>query len=144
MYNIKIGSNKLPLEKILDLYTSVGWTAYTDNPEQLMTAINNSTYVVSVTEDDKIIGLARSISDDISIHYLQDILIHSGYQKKGIGRLLLENCLERFKHVRTHMILTDDEERQQKFYESLGYINTKSLKKIPLNCYVKMKNIVLE
>ena len=91
-----------------------------------------------------LVGLARCMSDDSSINYLQDILILPEYQGQGIGRRLLEKCLERFKHVRTHVILTDDEDRQKHFYESLGYKNTKSLKKVCLNCYVKIKGMDLE
>ena len=38
------------------------------------------------------------------------------------------------------MILTDGEEKQLQFYESLGYKNTKSLKSTPLNTFVIMKH----
>lgn len=41
------------------------------------------------------------------------------------------------------MILTDDEEKQLRFYESLGYKNTKNLSDIPLNAFVKMKGAEL-
>jgi predicted GNAT family N-acyltransferase len=61
----------------------------------------------------------------------------------GIGRRLMENCLERFDHVRTKVLLTDDEERQHAFYKSLGYKNTRELKKIPLNAFVQMNGIDL-
>ena len=145
MENITICSGKDNLTKanILELYNSVSWSNYTDEPEELMKAVLNSSFVVTACIENKIIGLARSISDDYSIHYLQDVLVRPEYHKKGIGRKLLNKCLERFKHVKTHVILTDDEEKQKKFYESMGYKNTKPLKKIPLNCYVKMNNIDL-
>ncbi len=91
----------------------------------------------------KVIGVSRSISDCVSIHYLQDILIHPDYQKKGIGKKLLQKALNYFDKVRTHMILTDNEERQKIFYESLGYKNLKDLTKIELNAYVKMIGIDL-
>ena len=142
--DIREGKDNLTKTGILELYNSVGWSNYTDKPDELMKAISNSSFVVTAHIENKIVGFARSVSDDCSIHYLQDILIHPEYHKKGIGRKLLNKCLERFKHVKTHVILTDDEEKQKKFYESLGYKNTKSLNKIQLNCYVKMNNINLE
>jgi len=46
--------------------------------------------------------------------------------------------------VRTHVILTDDEERQARFYEAMGYKNTRLLKLKSLNCFVKMSNVKLE
>jgi len=130
-------------ESILDLYTELGWTNYTSEPDDLKKALENSTYIALAFSSDKLVGLARSISDEISIHYLQDILVSPKFQKKGIGRGLMDLILTRFSKVRTHMILTDDEERQRKFYESLGYKNLADLKKIPLNSYVKMNGVEL-
>ena len=135
---------KIQFEEIVDLYNAVGWEAYTQNPESLERAFSNSTYMLIARIDECVVGLARSISDEVSIHYLQDILVHPDFQKKGVGRELLKLMLERFKDVRTHMILTDDEEKQLKFYESLGYKNTKSLKDIPLNTFVMMKHLDLK
>lgn len=130
-------------KKIVELYDSVGWSAYTKSPKLLEEAFKNSTYVLIAIDGDMIIGLSRSISDNVSIHYLQDILVSPKYQKKGVGRKLLSKALEYFDKVRTHMILTDDEEKQLKFYESLGYKNTKELKEVPLNTFVKMQGIEL-
>lgn len=144
-YTIKTGHD-LPFDQLVDLYNSVGWLAYTTDEQRprLQQAIRNSTYVVTLWDGEKIVGLARCISDDVSICYLQDILIHPEHQRHGSGRRLLSNCLERFEHVRTKVLLTDNEERQIKFYESLGYRNTKDLKKIPLNAFVQIKGMELE
>ncbi|MBU8933027.1 MAG: GNAT family N-acetyltransferase [candidate division Zixibacteria bacterium] len=138
------GVESISKESILALYNSVGWSTYTKDPDELMKAITNSTYVATCHIEDKLVGLARCVSDDSSICYLQDILIDPDFQRRGIGRQLLERCNERFKHVRTHVILTDDEERQAQFYESMGYKNTRSLKRTLLNCFVKMTNMKLE
>ena len=136
--------DEISFEKIINLYKQVGWSAYTNDPSMLKKALTNSTYLVILTEDSQLIGLARSISDDVSIHYLQDIIVSPQYQGKGFGKQLLEKCLERFSHVRTHMILTDNEERQKKFYQSLGYKNTSELKEVKLNAYVRMSGIELK
>jgi ribosomal protein S18 acetylase RimI-like enzyme len=132
-----------PLPQLLALYNAVGWTAYTRDEAGLEKAVRNSTYVVCAWDGEKLVGLARCLSDDASIFYLQDILVHPGYQRRGIGRRLMENCLECFAHVRTKVLLTDDEERQHTFYKSLGYKNTRELKKIPLNAFVQMNGIDL-
>ena len=144
-HTIKTGHD-LPFDQLVDLYNAVGWLAYTTEEQKpkLQQAIRNSTYVVTVWNGEKMVGLARCISDDVSICYLQDILIHPEHQRHGIGRKLLSNCLERFAHVRMQVLLTDDEERQLKFYESLGYKNTKDLKKIPLNAFVQITGRELE
>ena len=144
MLEYSTGIDESQDEAVLDLYQSVNWTAYTKDPKGLRRALANSDFVVVCRDAERIVGLARSISDDSAIHYLQDILVRPEYQGRGIGRELLNRCLDRFEHVRTHVILTDDEERQRRFYESLGFRNTKSLKKSVLNCYLKMRGIELE
>lgn len=136
----------ISLEQLVNLYNSVNWLAYTtdDQKPKLQDAVQKSTYVITAWSGETLVGLARCISDDVAICYLQDILIHPEYQRLGIGRRLLANCLERFAHVRMQVLITDDEERQKLFYESLGYKNIKDLEKIPLNAYVKMPGQALE
>jgi predicted GIY-YIG superfamily endonuclease len=141
MFQYVEGIQNLSKEIIIKLYDSVGWSKYTDKPDELMKSLTNSTYIITCLNNNNLIGLARSISDDSAIHYLQDILVDPKYQRLGIGRELFNRCLNRFDHVRSHVLLTDDEEKQKLFYEFLGFRNTKFLKKFPLNCFVKMKGI---
>lgn len=107
--------------ELLLLYNSVGWTAYTNSPDLLSQAIKNSSFVVSAwNEGGKLVGLARTISDDATICYLQDILVHPDLQGTGIGRALFEQVKERYQHVRQMVLITDDEPQQRAFYQSLG------------------------
>jgi len=143
-FALKVGS-ELPFEQLVTLYNSVGWVAYTNEQERpkLLLALQNSTYVVSAWRGDQLIGLARGLSDDVSIFYLQDILVHPNFQQQGVGRQLLSKCLERFEHVRMKVLLTENEEKQIRFYEAMDYKNTKDLEKIPLNAFVQVRGIEL-
>jgi len=134
---IKIGS-ELPKNQLMALYESVGWFAYTQGARrsELPDAVRNSTYVVSAWSGERLIGLARGLSDDSAIFFLQDILVTPDFQRTGIGRKLISNCLERFKHVRSKVLMTDDEENQLNFYESIGFKNTKELTEFQLNTFV--------
>ena len=132
---------EIPFDKIVSLYAAVGWTVYSDNPQDLRKAMEGSDWVLLAMDNDELIGLSRSLSDDVSIHYLQDILVHPMAQRKGIGRAIFRTVLERYAHVRTHMLLTDDEEKQKRFYRSLGYINVAAVTKHKLNAFVKMKGL---
>jgi len=133
----------LPLPDLLTLYEAVGWTAYTRQPSSLAQAIASSTFVVTAWEGDRLVGLARCLSDEVAICYLQDVLVHPDFQGAGVGRQLMTSCLERFAAVRTHLLLTDDEPRQRAFYASLGYSNTRELTKVRLNAFVQMKGVDL-
>ncbi len=136
----------LPHDQIISLYNSVNWSAYTAGEAglRLKEAINNSTYVVSAWSGQQLVGMARCLSDDVSIFYLQDILIRPEFQRQGFGRKLLNHCLHRFEHVRMKVLLTDDEERQVRFYESMGFQNTSGLSTTKLNTYVSIAGKKLE
>lgn len=125
--------------KIVQLYESVKWFAYTCNPTELKTAYENSSFILLATENGNIVGALRSLSDDVSIHYLQDILVNPDYQRKGIAKQLLQMSLNRYAHVRTHLLLTDGEEKQHKFYESLGYKNVMNFTEPAMNTFLKFK-----
>lgn len=135
------GMERLGLASVLSLYQSVNWTNYTDRPDVLYDSLANSTFVVSCWDGERLTGLARSLSDDHHIHYLQDVLVDPEYQRRGIGAELMKRCLERFAHVRAHVLLTDDEERQKLFYEAMGYKDTRDITKFQLRCFVKFRGV---
>lgn len=146
MANIEITEKwqSVDFTQVINLYSAVGWTTYSENPAELKLAIGSSSKVFIAIENDKLVGLIRSLSDNVAIHYLQDILVEPTSHRKGIGKKLLESMLDHYKNVRTHMLLTDDEDKQRKFYESFGYKNIAGLTKYKLNAYVQMKGLNLE
>ena len=107
-------------EQILPLYEDVGWTSYTDEPDLLMKAIENSQKVWTLWEGEKLIGLARTIGDEATICYLQDILILKAYQGRGLGGYLLKEIMKENKKIRQFVLLTDDTEETKGFYKKLG------------------------
>lgn len=129
----------LPREALLDLYEAVGWRAYTRQPEVLERAVQGSTWVMSAWRDGRLVGLVRVVSDDASIAYVQDILVHPGAQRQGVGRRLMERALDRFRHVRQLVLSTDDEPRQHAFYRALGLTDTRDLA-WPLRTFVRVKS----
>lgn len=110
-------------DEVMSLYDDVGWGAYTSDPDGLIRAIENSTFVVAACDGTGLVGLARCISDDVSICYLQDILVSPKAQRSGIGGELFKRCIKRFGHVRMFVLMTDDEPRQESFYTSMGLQN---------------------
>ncbi len=138
--NTVIYTNKKPTDHdaIISLYRSVGWTRYTDFPDKLMTAIQNSTYVISCYKNDQLIGLIRGLSDNVSIHFIQDLLVHPKVQRAGVGRTLHTRALALYPNIHKHLLLTDDEQSQRLFYESLGFQNL-DLMQPKGNAYIKME-----
>lgn len=107
-------------EQILALYEDVGWTSYTDEPDLLMKAIENSQKVWTLWEGEQLIGLARTIGDEATICYLQDILVLKAYQGCGLGSGLLKEILKANENIRQFVLLTEDSEKTKGFYKKLG------------------------
>jgi GNAT superfamily N-acetyltransferase len=125
---------------LLDLYESVGWKAYTRDPKGLATAVANSTYIVEARVNGELVGLARGLSDDVSIFYLQDILVRPEWQRRGVGKALMLDCLERFRHVRSQVLLTDDLPAQHRFYEAMGYQDIRHISDENLHAFVRFED----
>jgi GNAT superfamily N-acetyltransferase len=130
-------------DELYDLYSSVEWVAYTRDRAALGEAIANSTYVVTARSGSELVGLARGMSDDVSIFYLQDILVRPDWQHRGVGRLLLQNCLDRFAHVRQKVLLTDNMDAQHRFYRSMGFTDSHDLG-ADLHTFVQIEGIEIE
>ena len=111
----------LDVDRVLALYDAVGWTAYTSSPDTLSAALSGSDAIAAAYVGTELVGLARVISDGASICYLQDVLVRPGFQRRGIGRRLVQLVLQPFAQVRQKVLLTDNEAGQKAFYESLGY-----------------------
>lgn len=108
-------------DEILSLYSSVGWTAYTDNRDSLLRGIRNSLLTLAAFDKDRLLGLIRCVGDGETIIYVQDILVYPEFQRRGIGSALLRELLGRFPSVRQLVLSTDKEERTMEFYKSMGF-----------------------
>jgi len=122
--------------ELLALYASVGWTTYADDPDALERAVRQSSLVVCGRSDDgDLLGLVRVVSDDVSIVYVQDLLVAPAVQRRGVGRALMEAVLARYAHVRQRVLITGDEPGPLAFYRPLGLHNTRELTRNVTNCF---------
>lgn len=109
------------LHELVHLYENVGWRAYTQDRARLIRAIQQSQYVLLARDQQKIVGLIRTVGDGETIVYIQDLLVHTAYQRRGIGTALMRQTLDRFQHCRQQVLLTDEQPETRSFYEALGF-----------------------
>jgi ribosomal protein S18 acetylase RimI-like enzyme len=109
--------------EILDLYDSVGWTAYTKEPERLRRAFQNSLTALGAYEDNKLIGVIRAVGDGETILFIQDLLVHPEFQRRGVGSSLIRELCSRYRHVRQIQLTTDNLPETISFYRSLGFVS---------------------
>lgn len=107
--------------EILPLYTSVGWTAYTEKPDTLRQGFEHSLLTLAAYENGQLLGLVRTVGDGCTIVFVQDILVFPEHQRRGIGTALLQAVLERFSRVRQVELATDHTPKTIAFYKSLGF-----------------------
>lgn len=107
--------------EILELYKSVGWSNYYENPGMLKEAYKNSLFIMGAFSDCKLIGIIRVVGDGYSIIYIQDIIVTPAYQRKGIGKRLLDAILEKYDTVYQKILLTDNQPKTIAFYKKAGF-----------------------
>ncbi|NLE84403.1 MAG: GNAT family N-acetyltransferase [Chloroflexi bacterium] len=111
-------------QQALDLYASVGWSAYTNDLPKLLRAISKSSLVISAWHGEELVGLIRTLTDSETIAYIQDILVKPAYQGKGIGDELMSRLLNNLPEIRQIVLMTDagDENiRLHAWYQTHGF-----------------------
>ncbi len=99
-------SKKINPRQILDLYKSINWIK---NSERLKTgrsiasAYQNSQIVLSAWDGKKLIGVIRALTDKKVNGVIFGLSIHKDYQKQGIGKKLLDNCMAKYPKIRWYV-----------------------------------------
>ncbi len=104
--------------RIATLYRRAPLIRQTDNAEKLKQAYDQSQLVLSVWEGERLVGIARVLTDGVQVSYLCDLAVEPDVQGSGIGRLLIDEVMERCKG--TELVLRDSN-LSSGFYEHLGF-----------------------
>lgn len=134
--NIEIKEyNNYKQDEIIDLYKSVGWINYTQQPEKLKKGYENSLCILGAYKDNELVGILRAVGDGATILFIQDIIVLLEFQRNGIGTQLIKSVLEKYSHVYQIELLTDDTEKTVEFYKSVGF---KPVNEIGAMSFIKM------
>ncbi|MEK4298501.1 GNAT family N-acetyltransferase [Oceanobacillus sp. FSL W8-0428] len=112
---------KLDQRPLEDLYTDVGWSAYTKDVDRLQQSVENSLYVLTAWHEDELIGLIRVVGDGLSIIYIQDLLVKNAYHNQKIGSELMQSVLNKYAGVNQKVLLTEEAPNTRYFYEKNGF-----------------------
>ena len=109
------------LEDVLHLYQAVGWTNYTNQPQMLEQALSHSLVIYLALDGDAVVGLVRLVGDGFSSVFVQDLIVLPSYQRQGIGSALMKQALEDFKEAYQVQLVTEQTEKNVRFYRSIGF-----------------------
>jgi len=112
----------LDYEKVVDLFFAVHFLRFPEKRETYKQAIEkafrNSQYIVSVFDGDELIGFVRVLTDETLFATVWNMIVKPEYQKHGIGKILIDKCLEKYPNVHFFLIADDN---VVGFYEKSGF-----------------------
>lgn len=123
MNGLTIKYNELTAEEFITLWETVWGPG--PGLEQTRLAMAHTLFRISVWDGDKIVAMARMLGDMGLDYYIKDVVVRPEYQRRGIGRGMIQALL---KFVSDHGVggtnifieLTAAPEKAP-FYEKLGF-----------------------
>lgn len=93
-----------------------------DDRECLQGMVNNSNLMVTAWDGEKLIGIARSMTDFHYACYLSDLAVDKEYQKSGVGRKLQTVTQEQLGEKCKLILISAPDVNS--YYEHIGYTNS--------------------
>lgn len=95
MKSFKIELRKITGSEYQTIRNTTDWPVF--ELDIIDKALEKDLFSVCVLDKKKIVGIGRVIGDGAIYFYIQDVIVIPEYQKKGIGKLIM-NCIEKFLH----------------------------------------------
>ena len=111
--------NEINKKQLVSIFNSVGWKT-AEYPNRLYSAIKNSDYVMSVWDNNELIGLISAISDGAINVFITYLLVKPEYQKQGIGKILLTDFCKKFEGFGRRIVSSEID--KEEFYNKFGFV----------------------
>ncbi len=120
--NVEYSNRKdLPCNELYRLFLAVGWAAEGKTTQAMIDNFSigflNSTFVFSAWIDGRLAGCVRALSDLHFRSVIYDLAVLPEYQHKGIGKELVQRCINACKGSEW-LVQTDT---AKGFYEKIGF-----------------------
>ena len=106
-------------EQVIELYNDAGLPRPTHDVQRIRTMFENSDLTVTAWDENKLVGIARTITDWVWCSYLADLAISPAYKRSGIGRKLI--ALTREKVGDQSMLLLLSVPMAMEYYPKVGF-----------------------
>lgn len=110
---------KFTKEQVQQLFLSVNWISG-NYPERLYKALMNSSTVLTVWDDQKLVGLTRVLDDTEMLAQIHYVLVDPAYQGMGIAGKMIEYIKEKYKDFMYIDGMPEDKENVP-FYQKHGF-----------------------
>lgn len=106
-------------KQIIEVYNSSGINRPTTDKERIKKMYDNSNLVATAWDNDKLVGISRSLTDFFYCCYLSDLAVRQEYKSKGIGKKLI--ALTKEKIGDQTMLLLLSAPTAMDFYPKVGF-----------------------
>lgn len=106
--------------QIIELYNDAALPRPTHDPQRIQAMFENSDLTVTAWDGDKLIGVARTITDWVWGSYLADLAVSPNYKRSGIGKKLIE--LVKKKIGEQSMLLLLSVPTAMDYYPKVGFV----------------------
>jgi predicted N-acetyltransferase YhbS len=90
MIKYQIENNISPIEfKEILIKSTLGERRPVDDIERIKAMVENANLIITARDGNKLVGIARSVTDFVYCTYLSDLAVDDEYQKNGIGKELI-------------------------------------------------------
>ena len=123
--NINYSFDIIPTaEQVIELYNEAGLPRPTNDSERIKKMYENSNLIVTAWDNEKLVGVSRSITDWVWSCYLADLAVSPNYKKSGIGKKLIE--LTKEKLGEQSMVLLLSVPSAMEYYPKVGFAKQES------------------
>lgn len=102
MIEYKTGLDGIDWNSLIQMYKEVDLViglARAGKIEKIKTSFNNTYKIVTAWDADQIVGAGRLLSDGECYGWIHDVGVHPKYQKKGIGRGIMNELMNGNEHL---------------------------------------------
>lgn len=112
---------KITVEAAVDLYrrSSLGERRPIDRPDIFEGMINNASLIITAWHGERLVGISRSLTDFAYVAYLADLAVDGDYQRRGIGKRLIQETKGRLG--RECMIVLLAAPKANEYYPKIGF-----------------------
>jgi predicted N-acetyltransferase YhbS len=106
-------------EQIIELYDNARLPRPTSDKSRIKKMYENSNLIITAWDNEKLVGISRSITDWAWSCYLADLAVRQGYQKLKIGKTLID--LTKEKVGEQTMVLLLSVPTAMEYYPKVGF-----------------------
>ena len=107
-------------QQIIELYNNAGLPRPTHDPKRIKAMFENSALIITAWDQDKLVGVSRTITDWVWCSYLADLAVSPDYKRSGIGKKLIELAGEKIGEQ--SMLLLLSVPTAMDYYPKVGFV----------------------